>query len=316
MKTYIIGHTKPDTDSVVAPLALQKLYESDECFGYKGTTEVVIADPLNPETTYLFEKFGVDTPRQITKDNIETDDKVILVDHNEASQRLSGVEESQIVEIIDHHKANVNFNKPIFMTLKPWGSSASIAYFLLQQNNIKIDTTLASLMLAAILSDTVGFKSPTTTEQDKKFGKELAEIAKIDDIEAFTLEIFKAKSNVGDLTDKQIVINDYKIFDFHGKKVFIDQLETVEQEEVIKNKKQGLLKAMEEVKQEHNVDLIFVAITDILQVNTKLLILGNEEEDIATKAFGGKVEESVLDIGPKLSRKKEIAPKIEESCKM
>ena len=125
------------------------------------------------------------------------------------------------------------------------------------------------------------------------------------------IKIFKAKSNVSSLTDRQIVTNDYKIFDFAGKKVLIDQLETVEQAKILQDKKSSLLKAMAEVKTAQKVDLLFVAISDILRINTKLLILG--EEEIAKKAFGGRVENNVLDIGPKLSRKKEIAPAIEKT---
>lgn len=313
MKTYIIGHRKPDTDAVVAAMALEFLYSQKDCFGHPDA-EAVIVNPLNPETTFLFKKFGVKTPRLITASDIKPEDKIVLVDHNETSQRLEGIDESQIVEILDHHKANINFNSPIYLNFKPWGSSCAIVYYMMKysaQTPVVPDKTLASLMLASILSDTVGYKSATTTQRDKNFGEELAKIAEISDVEAFTLEIFKAKSNVSSLSNEQIVKNDYKIFEF-GKKTFIDQLETVEQAEIITNKKATLLEAMAKVKKEQNVELLFVAITDILKVNTKLLILGEDEQKVAEKAFGGRVEDNLLDIGPKMSRKKEIAPVIEK----
>ena len=311
MATYIIGQTKPDTDAVVAAMALEYLYKHEECFCHPDA-EAVIADPLNPETSYLFEKFGVKSPRHISASDIKSEDKIVLVDHNEASQRLDGIAENQIVEVLDHHKVNLNLSQPIFMTFKAWGSSSTIVYYLMQQQNLTPDKTLASLMLAAILSDTVGYKSATTTQKDKDLGAELAEIAGITDVDAFTLEIFKAKSNVADLTDEQIVKNDYKIFEF-GKKTMIDQLETVEQAKILATKKADLLKAMQAVKTELGVELLFVAITDILNVNTKVLILGDEEAAVAQAAFGGTVTDSVLDIGPKMSRKKEIAPSIEKA---
>lgn len=310
-KTYIIGHVKPDTDSVIAAMALQYLYETEKCFCHPNA-EAVISDKINPETTFLFEKFGVTAPRQITAQDIAEDDAIVLVDHNEESQRLPGINPQQIVEIMDHHKANLNFSQPIFMTFKSWGSSNTIVYFLMKQNNFTPDKTLASLMLAAILSDTVGFKSATTTQKDKELGMELAKIAEIEDLDGFALEIFKAKSDISSLSDEQIIRNDYKIFDF-GKKVFVDQLETVEQTYLVETKKQSLLDAMKKVKTEEKVDLLFVAVTDILEVNTKLLILGEEEKAIAIKAFGGKVINNVLDIGAKMSRKKEIAPAIEKA---
>ncbi|MFC1653237.1 manganese-dependent inorganic pyrophosphatase [Patescibacteria group bacterium] len=311
MKTYIIGHRKPDTDSVVAPMALAYLYKQKDCFGYENPTPV-ITEEINPETKYLLEKFNVQAPQIITSKDIDSQDRVVLIDHNEESQRLEGLNPEQISDIIDHHKANINFNSPIYLTFKAWGSSATIVYFLMRQNDVAPDKTLASLMLAAILSDTVGFKSATCTPKDKEVGKELAEIAEITDLESFTLEIFKAKSNISNLSDEQIVKNDYKVFEF-DQKTFIDQLETVEQEEIISNKKEDLLKAMHQVKQDENVQLLFVAVTDVLKVNTKLLVLGDEEKEVAQKAFGGNVENNVLDIGSKMSRKKEIAPAIEKA---
>ncbi len=314
MKTYIIGHQKPDTDATVAAMALEYLYKNADCFD-RENPEAVIIDDLNPETTFLFKKFGVKSPRKISAQDINPEDKVVLVDHNEASQRLEGLNQDQIVEIIDHHKVNLNLNEPIFMTFKTWGSSSSIVYFMMKRNDVTPDKTIASLMLAAVLSDTVGYKSATTTQKDKELGAELAKIAEITDIEAFTLEIFMAKSDISSLTEEQIVKNDYKIFEFgpksNIKKTMIDQLETVEQQTVLEQKKATLLEAMKKVKAEQGVDLLFVAITDILKVNTKLLILTDAEKEVAQKAFGGVVENNILDIGSKMSRKKEIAPAIE-----
>lgn len=312
MKTYIMGHLKPDTDSVVAAMALAELYQNVTCFGYQNV-EAVLTSPINTETAFLMNKFNIQAPKVITAGEINDDDQVILVDHNEESQRLEGLSPNQIVEIVDHHKANINFEQPIFLTFKTWGSSNTIVYYMMKQNNFVPNEKLASLMLAAILSDTVGFKSPTCTAQDKELAVELAAIAKISDLESFTLEIFKAKSDVSKLSAQQIVQNDYKIFDFAGKKVMIDQLETVEQDKVVTLKKDELLKAMVEVKSQLQADLIFVAITDILKVNTKLLITDQKEAEIAVKAFGGEVKEQVLDIGERLSRKKEIAPPIERA---
>lgn len=313
MKTYIIGHKKPDTDAVVAAMALEFLYKSWEQFGYTEPI-AVITDELNPETSFLFQKFNVQPPGVINSKNISPDDKFILVDHNEASQRLDGMNEDQIIEVVDHHKVNLNLKSPIYLTFKPWGSSCSIVYYMMKKYNVRPTKELAALMLAAILSDTVGYKSATTTDHEKKFGAELAEIAEVLDVEAFTLEIFRAKSDVSNLTDEEIVKNDYKVFEFN-QKTMIDQLETVEQDMVILEKKAGLLEAMAKVKQELGVELLFVAITDILKVNTKLLILSDAEKAVAEKAFDSTVADNVMDIGSKMSRKKEIAPAIETALK-
>ena len=312
MKTFVIGHSKPDTDSVVSAMAMAFLAKNCPNDKYENPV-AVIAEDLNPETSYLFEKFNVEKPSIITANDIQVEDKVILVDHNEESQRLEGLNNDQIIEIVDHHKMNINFSNPIDIMVKTWGCSCSIIYHRMRIQNVTPDKTLASLMLAAILSDTVAFKSSTATPKDQEMAMELAKIAEITDIDAFALEIFKAKSNVSKLSCEEIVKNDYKVFDFNGKKVLIDQVETVEQETIIAEKKDCLLTAMEKVKQEEAVDLLFVVITDILKVNSKLLLLGADEEATAIKAFAGKVTEKLLDIGPKLSRKKEIAPAIEHA---
>ena len=312
MTTYTIGHLKPDTDSVVAAMAMAFLAKNCPNKKYENPVAVMTAD-LNPETAYLFEKFNVEKPTIITANDIQAEDKVILVDHNEESQRLESLNNDQIIEIVDHHKVNINFSNPIDILVRTWGCSCSIIYHRMKIQNVVPDKTLASLMLAAILSDTVAFKSSTCTPKDKEMAMELAKLAEINDLDAFALEIFKAKSNVSKLSCEEIVKNDYKVFDFNGKKVLVDQVETVEQETIITEKKDCLLAAMEKVKQAEAVDLLFVVITNILKVNSKVLLLGTDEEETALKAFGGTVENQLLDIGPKLSRKKEIAPALEQA---
>lgn len=315
-KTYIIGHQKPDTDSVVSALALEFLYQTKTCFGYENP-QAVITNPVNNETQYLLDKFKIKTPQIITAQEIQEADQIVLVDHNEESQRLPNLNPDQISEIVDHHKINLNLSKPIYLNIKPWGCTVSIIYFMMQQyanEPVQPSKQLASLMLAAILSDTVGFKSSTTTSRDQKMADELAKIAEIDDIEAFALEILKAKSNTDDLNPQQLVKNDYKIFDF-GQKVLIGQLETVEQEKLIKEKKAALISAMQTIKEEEKVDLIILAITDVLKVNTKLLLADEPSVQVAQQAFASTAADHILDIGPKLSRKKDIVPMIEKQLK-
>lgn len=312
MKTYVIGHLKPDTDSVVAAMSLVALYQKADCFSYTNL-EAAITEDINHETKFLLDKFGLEAPRVLSASELASDDQVILVDHNEESQRLLNLNPEQIAEIVDHHKVNLNFNQPIFLTFKPWGSVNTIIAHMMKKNDFTPEPKLAALMLAAILSDTVGFKSATCTPKDKKMADWLASVAGITDVEGFTLEIFKAKSDVSKLSCEEIVKNDYKVFDFAGKKVMIDQLETVEQDTILRDKKDCLLEAMTKVKKELGADLIFVVITDILKLNSKLLVLDAESGQVAERAFGGKVLEQVLDIGERLSRKKEIAPPIEKA---
>ena len=306
MTTFVIGHKKPDLDAVVSAIATAQFRTQR---GDKGNPTAVIADPINPETEFVFGKFGITTPKLITATDIEPEDKIILVDHNEVDQRLSNLSQDQIIGIVDHHKFNINLNHAIKITALPLGSCTTIVYTKFRQYQLNIDPALAKLMLCAVLSDTVGLKSGTTTDKDRYAVTDLAKVAGITDIDALTLEIFKAKSNISNLTPEQIVRNDYKIFEF-AKKTFIGQIETVEQG-VVLDRKAELISAMQSVKTTEGVALIFLAISDILKINTKLILPGADEIAVAEKAFGSKAIDNVLDIGAKLSRKKDIAPPIE-----
>lgn len=309
MKTYVIGHLKPDLDSVVAAISFAALNKK---LGKENVTPV-IAEKINHETDFVLKKFGFTAPDVIVPTKITSEDKFILVDHNEIEQRLPGLNQDQITCVYDHHKVNVNLTHPIEFQVYPVGSSNTIAWSLFKQHGFPIDHKIAALMLCAILSDTVGLKSSTTTNTDKKAAADLSSVSNISDVPALTLEIFKAKSNISKLSDEEVVLNDYKIFDYSGKKLLIGQTETVEQQDLINSRKEGLLTAMEKIKAEQKVDYIFLALTDILKVNTKLLIIGDDEKKIAEKSFGATVQNNIQDIGQKMSRKKDILPVIEKT---
>lgn len=306
MKTYLIGHQKPDLDSVVAPLAYGELLEA---LGEKNLVPGRIGS-LNEESKYVFEKFATSPPDLISLKEIKDNDQIILVDHNEKHQRLEGLNEDQIITILDHHRTSLDLRKPIRIDIRPWGATNSIIFDLFLENNLQPETKTAKLMLAAIISDTLGLKSPTTTKADREAVIKLGKITDLD-IKKLTFEIFKAKSAIGKLTPKQIVTNDYKIFPFGGKRTLINQIETVEQESVLKMKVQ-LIKAMATVKSEQKIDHIYNVVTDILKENSQLIYLDDKDKEIAESAFGGRGKDNVLDIGPRLSRKKQIAPEIEK----
>ncbi len=307
---YIVGHIKPDLDSAVAALAKEKLYRAVSCFDYKNA-KAVLASPANFESETIFAKFGADLPPVLNAKDIKPEDKFILVDHNEKDQRLQGIKDEQIVDIIDHHKVVLNLGMPIFITCKPWGSSATIIRYIMETCKFTPNKQLASLMLCAILSDTVGLKSATTTQKDKTTTAELAKIAGIKDIDGLVLAIFKAKSSLAGLSTRQVLTKDYKIMDLGGKKVLINQVETVEQGQVTASA-HVYLAEMEIIKSEMGLDYIYCAITDVLRINSVLLTTP-AGEGIVQKAFPGgkKLKNGVYDIGPLLSRKKEIAPALE-----
>jgi manganese-dependent inorganic pyrophosphatase len=305
MATYILGHKKPDLDSVVSAICLS-LYKQSR--GEEATA--AITEDINNETKFVLDQIGYTAPAILSAASINSEDKIILVDHNEADQRLEGLNPDQITEIVDHHKVNLNLTSPIAITIIPWGSTATVIWDLYTKNGATIDKTVAFLLLSAILSDTVGLRSATTTDKDREAASSLTKLSGIEDIEAYTFSLFKAKSDINSLSPDEIVKNDYKVFDF-SKKTLISQIETVEQALVLETRKEELLKALQDIKKTEGVELIFLAVSDILNINTKLLILSEAERQVAEKAFAAVTSDGVIDIGPKLSRKKEIAPPIE-----
>lgn len=308
---YIIGHTKPDLDSAVAVVALKHLFDQTQCFGYSKAVPV-LAGSANFETQTIFKKFHADLPRVLKTQDIKPADQFILADHNEASQRLAGIKDEQLVDIYDHHKVNLNLSQPIFINIKAWGSTSTVAAWFMETSKVKPDKNLASLMISAILSDTQGFKSGTTTPTDKQFVKKLNQIAQIKDLDTLTLEIFKAKSSLRGLSSQDILTKDYKIYDFSGHKTLINQIETVEQEKLLSQSIQ-LIKEVEDIKKEMALDYFICVITDVLKINSKALV-APEDEKILTRAFpqAKKIKSGIWDIGALMSRKKEIAPAIEK----
>jgi manganese-dependent inorganic pyrophosphatase len=316
MTTYLISHQKPDLDAVVSTIAYAEYLSTPASKNLQfGKIISCRCDPINNETAFVLSKFQVSPPILVKSDQIKPEDKIVLLDHNEENQRMRGLKEDQIIAIIDHHMPKISLAQPITVDLRPWGSTSTIIYDYFEKASIVPTTKTTKLILCAILSDTLGLASTTTITQDRKTVQKISQKLGFSqkDIQNLIFEIFKAKSNIANLTPLQIVANDYKIFNF-AKKTFIGQLETVEPEKVLKLKPK-LLEAMEKIKQKEKVNLVFFAVTDTIKENTQLIYLSEEEKKVAQKAFGGEGEANVLDIGRRLSRKKEIAPQIEKALK-
>ncbi|MEN9389641.1 MAG: hypothetical protein RLY61_725 [Candidatus Parcubacteria bacterium] len=308
MKIYTIGHMSPDLDTVASAVVYAQLLIHLDT--YKGVDIIPLTtDSVNAETAFVFEKFGLPLPAKLEDIDIQPEDKFILVDHNEDTQRHKAIPNDSVVEIIDHHKININFTTPIKIDVRPLGSTCSILYLLFKTHVLAMDKPLQGLVLAAILSDTVGLKSPTTTGLDSTIAHEMASDLGISIVE-FTFDIFKAKSNLGDLSIEEIINKDFKIFDFGGRKVFIGQVETVDQASVL-SQKDALVDGLNNLKAKVGCSHAYLCITDILNINTKVVFETLEEGSVLEQAFTTSATDHVADIGPKLSRKKEISPAIE-----
>ncbi|MBI2414458.1 manganese-dependent inorganic pyrophosphatase [candidate division WWE3 bacterium] len=310
MKIYITGHTNPDLDTVASAYEYAEFLKKSK--RYEGAEIIPVrSGEINKETLIAFEKFGAKVPESIEEFDIEASDAIILVDHNEESQRHPKVKGEQVIEIVDHHKINVNFNSPVRIDVKPVGCTGTIIHELFNMYGIKPSKETAGLMLCGILSDTVGLKSGTTTGMDSSIAHDIAKEQNIE-LEKLTFELFKAKSDITGMSPTQLAKKDFKVFDFGGTKVFINQIETVEPEKVIEMK-DVLIKVMDEVKAEENASQGYIFITDILKVNSQALYSNEVEKAVIEKAFTTQGINGIADIGPKMSRKKDIAPAIEKA---
>lgn len=299
-KIYIIGHRSPDLDSVASAITYANLKNQLE-----NTDKYipVVAGKINKVTEFVLEKFNFDAPEILDS---AQEKNLILVDHNEASQIVDGGSEANIIEVLDHHKINFSFGEPICFQVCPWGSTTSIIYRKYKINKINIDKNLAGLMLSAILDDTVITKSPTCTDKDKEFISELSRLAGIEDWQDYGIEMFKAKSNVADLSAEEIIKMDFKDFEFKAGKFGFGQVETADLSE-LENREKELLASLNKLYLEDNYHTVALFITDIIKEGSKFLIFSKDISD-SEKALGQKIENNTAYVPGLVSRKKQVAP--------
>ncbi len=301
-KILVFGHKNPDTDTICSAIVMEEIQNK---MGLN--VEAVRLGEINKETEYVLNYFNVKVPRLIEK--VDEGQEVMLVDHNEFNQSVDGIENAKITMVIDHHKIN-NFStkEPLMYYAEPIGCTATAIYKLCIVNNEEISKKMAELMLSAIISDTLLFKSPTTTPWDKKAAEELAKIAEID-IESFGLEMLKAGTNLDEYSEEQLINIDAKKFEKNGVNYIIAQVNTVSIEDVLK-RQQEIEKAINKCIEENKLDLFIFTITDILNCNSEIIALGNRI-DIVEKEY--KLENNRAYLEGVVSRKKQLAPMIEKN---
>ena len=299
-KTLIFGHKNPDTDTICSSLVMADLQTK---LG-KEVQAVRLGD-LNKETEYALNYFNVQAPEKIEK--LEEGQKVMLVDHNEFSQSAEGIENAKIQMVVDHHKiANFCTSEPLYYIAEPVGCTSTILYGLYKRYNVEIEKKIAGLMLSAIVSDSLLFKSPTCTDEDVKAATELAKIANIN-VEEYGLEMLKAGTDLSSYTEKELLNLDAKKTEKDGVKYMVAQVNTVSIEDVL-TRKEKLEEAIREAINANELKLCLFVITDIVNTNSKAIVLG-ERTDIVEKTY--KIENNVIDMPGVVSRKKQILPFIE-----
>lgn len=303
MTLYVVGHKNPDTDSVCAAIALADLKNKT------GDSAVAcVQGEITPETRFVLERFGVEVPETL-RDGEGKD--LALVDHTEISQTVDSIDKASVKMIVDHHKlGDITTSAPLEILVKPVGSTCTIVKLMYDSYNISIPKEVAGIMLCAILSDSVIFKSPTTTDKDKQIASELADIVGVDDMEELGMEMFKVKSAVEGVSVKDLVMRDYKDFDMGGKKVGIGQLELVDLS-MLDDIKDDLYEELKRLKEEgrHSV---FLLLTDIMKEGSEMLHV-SDDASIIERAFGRVPEGKNVWLEGVMSRKKQVVPFLEES---
>ena len=301
-QVHWVGHLNPDSDAIVAAIGAAFLYG-----GIPTRT-----GPMNKESQFILNRFGVEPP-QLVKDFKDKD--VALVDFNQRPQLQTTIDMNKIFAIVDHHALRdqpVTLNAPVRIDIRPWGSATTILSSEMLRAGKRPSPPLAGILMSAILSDTVLLSSPTTTDHDRDMVRQLAFLAGIEDIQSYGLEMLKAKSDLHDVTDKDIITMDYKFYEINSKKIAFGVAETVNPEELLK-RKQGFLAAMAEIKQDEQPNFLFFAVVDVLQKNSYLLLVSGAEASLANRAFTGTIEDQVMSLSGLISRKREFIPALKKA---
>ena len=270
-KIYITGHKNPDTDTIMSALVAEYLYTH---LGYN--VEAIKQGELNPETKFAIEKTGLRIPNTITK--LTKNSKVILVDHNNPMESLENITELNITNIIDHHAIKLDLGSPTYVRTEPVGCTATILFKMFRENSIEIPKNIALAMLSAIISDSLLFKSPTCTDEDKKVASELEKIAGINK-EEYGMEMLKAGTDLSSYSIEEILNIDRKTAVYGNYKASINQVMTADVEETLKLKEE-LEAGMQKIIENENLDLFMLLITDIINSDSTVIALGNKTEAV------------------------------------
>ncbi|SFL87110.1 manganese-dependent inorganic pyrophosphatase [Gracilibacillus orientalis] len=305
VNTLIFGHKNPDTDTICSAIAYAELKQA-----LGEDVEAIRLGEVNNETQYALDHFNQSAPRMVENVSDEVD-QVILVDHNERQQSADDIDRVQVLEVIDHHRiANFETKDPLYYRAEPVGCTATILNKLYKEHGVDIKKETAGLMLSAIISDSLLFKSPTCTDQDIAAAKELAEIAGID-ADKYGLDMLKAGADLSDKTAEELISMDAKEFDMNGNKVEIAQVNTVEVNDVLALRDK-IEPAIEKTIADKDLKLFVFVITDILNNDSVVLSVGEAEEKVA-EAFDVKLENKTATLKGVVSRKKQVVPNIQNA---
>lgn len=302
---FIFGHKNPDTDSICSTLALTELKTK-----LGENVKAYRLGEVNNETSFVLDYFKVNAPELLKE--VEAKQEVILVDHNEKAQSVEGLESAKILQVVDHHKfGNFSTDEPVKIDADTVGCTSTIILKLYKEAGIVPSKEIAGLMMSAILSDTLLFKSPTCTERDKQAVKELAEIAGEKDFEAYGMKMLIAGTSLKGMTSQEIISIDMKAFDMNGSKVSISQINTVDIPGILEMQK-DFEESMTANNKANDYVLSLLVVTDIIKAGSYVLAVG-ERQDLVEKAYNVKLENNLVWLDGVVSRKKQVVPFLMEA---
>lgn len=296
-KIYIVGHRKPDLDSIASAFAYQVYMNSQGFFNYYA----IRSDEVNPSTKWLFEIFETRLPEYIPD---VSGMNLVLVDHTYPESRPKGWEKANIIEVIDHHDVKLEDIIPKKILIRECGSTASLIAELIVNSGIDIPKNVAGILLSAIVDDTLNLESPTTTPLDIDMLYTLVDLSGIGDLEKFVDDLFSKKDNWKNMPPKEILNMDMKEININGNSVVISQIETRDSSNIDIDL---LLNEMRDEDIVNPVSLRLAMVTDIFKSECKLLVVGKDLK-LFEFGIGEDIVNNVLILSNVVSRKKQILP--------
>lgn len=303
-KVLVFGHQNPDTDAITSAMAFAYYLNQT---GIEA--EAVALEEPNEETKFALDYFKKEAPRVIVTAATETN-LVALVDHNEAQQSVADIKKVEVLYVVDHHRiANFETANPLYYRAEPVGCTNTILYKMFKEKGIAIPADLAGLMASAIVSDTLLFKSPTSTKEDREAAEALAALASIN-LEEYGMDMLKAGTNLGNKTSAELLDLDAKTFPMGDKQVRIGQVNTVDVSEVL-DRKAELMELMNKQNVTEGYDLFLLLITDIIDSDSTILAVGSGTGKVE-EAFRTALDANSAFLAGVVSRKKQVVPQLTE----
>jgi manganese-dependent inorganic pyrophosphatase len=303
MTTLVFGHKSPDTDSTGSPIAWAWYLNET------GTeAEAALLGEPNTEAAWMLKKWDLPKPRIIA--DVDADAPVVILDTNNPAELPAGINAADIRAIIDHHKlvGGLETKGPIHINIQPLACTATIMYKAIGDDIAQMPTEIKGAMLTCILSDTLEFRSPTTTQEDEAIAWGLAKDLGID-IPDYAAKMFAAKSDVSSFSEAELLRMDSKEYEVGGKQFRVSVLETTSPKTVL-DRKDALMAAMPGVAEEDGADQVLLFVVDILNEEATMLIPNALSKTVAEKSFGATVSGDTVVLPGIMSRKKQIIPNL------